>query len=67
MDYLYCVYMVQMELSIPHDRSDLIAILHEHGHVLETKYEYETVELTASLPRRIENQFAPFVRNGQQI
>ena len=55
--------VVQMELSIPHDRSDLIAVLHQHGQVLESKYEYETVEVTASLPRRIRDQFAPFARD----
>jgi len=58
--------VIQMELSIPHDRSDLIAVLHQHGHVLESKYEYETVELIASLPKRIENQFSPFAKTGNQ-
>ena len=54
--------VIQLDLNIPHDRADLIAVLHKHGQVLESKYEYEGVELTASLPRRIENQFTDFVR-----
>jgi GTP-binding protein HflX len=56
--------VVQMDMSIPHDRSDLIALLHKHGQVIESKYEYETVELTASFPRRIQEKFAAFERHG---
>ncbi len=45
--------MRTLELAIPHHRADLIARLHREGEVLATRYEDDTVHLTARLPARL--------------
>lgn len=57
-------WVVHMDLTIPHERADLISMIHDQGKVLEQRYEYDGVHLTASIPRRFEKRFTPFKRNG---
>jgi GTP-binding protein HflX len=56
--------MLHLDLEIPHHRSDLVAQLHEHGKVFETKYEDEYVAVQAMIPNRIRNQFEAFIRKS---
>ena len=49
-----------IELSVPHDRSDIIARLHEVGHVVERDYNGETARFKARIPPHLHEEFAPF-------
>jgi GTP-binding protein HflX len=49
-----------LELSVPHDRSSVIARLHEVGQVLERNYEGETARFKARVPPHLREEFAPF-------
>jgi len=50
-----------MELSVPHERTDVIARLHEAGQVVERNYEGETARFKARIPPHLHDEFAPFV------
>ena len=50
-----------MELSVPHDRSGVIARLHEVGQVVERDYTGETARFKARIPPHLHGEFAPFV------
>jgi GTP-binding protein HflX len=56
-----------LELAVPHDRSGVIARLHEVGQVVERHYEGETARLKARIPPHLHDEFAPFfVRDLQK-
>jgi GTP-binding protein HflX len=50
-----------MELSVPHDRSGVIARLHEVGQVIEREYNGQTARFKARIPPHFHEEFAPFV------
>ncbi len=50
-----------MELSVPHDRADVIARLHEVAQVVERHYEAETARFKARIPPHLHSEFAPFL------
>jgi len=50
-----------MELSVPHDRSGVIARLHEVGQVVERNYDGETARFKARIPPHLHEEFAPFL------
>src|SRR6266851_2741268 len=49
-----------LELAVPHDRSGVIARLHEVGQVVERNYEGETARFKARIPPHLREEFAPF-------
>jgi GTP-binding protein HflX len=50
-----------MELSVPHEKSGVIARLHEVGQVVERDYEGQTARFKARIPPHCLEEFAPFV------
>jgi GTPase len=56
--------VLQMNLMIPHERSDLISVIHDHGKMLEERYEYDGIHVAASIPKRLVSQFTPFSCSG---
>jgi 50S ribosomal subunit-associated GTPase HflX len=49
-----------LELSVPHDQSEVIARLHEVGQVIERNYEGESARFKARIPPHLHSEFAPF-------
>ena len=55
-----------LELAVPHDRSEVIARLHEVGQVVERHYDDQWVRFKARIPPHLHEEFAPyFVRELQ--
>ncbi len=50
-----------LELSVPHERQEVIARLHEVGQVIERNYEGETARFKARIPPHLHGEFAAFV------
>ncbi len=50
-----------IELSIPHEKTEVIARLHEVGHVVERDYTGETARFKARIPPHWHEEFAPYV------
>ncbi|TFD05297.1 GTPase HflX [Cryobacterium sinapicolor] len=51
---------IKLELLIPYERGDLIAVLHEQGTVLDTLYAETGTQVTALVTKEIQAQFEPF-------
>ncbi|MGN6641950.1 MAG: HflX GTPase family protein, partial [Verrucomicrobiota bacterium] len=49
-----------MELEVPHDKSEVIARLHEVGQVVERDYEGSTARFKARIPPHFHREFEPF-------
>ena len=49
-----------MELSVPHDRTDVIARLHEVGQVVERNYDGDSARFKARIPPHLHEEFARF-------
>jgi GTP-binding protein HflX len=55
-----------MELSVPHEKSDVIARLHEVGQVIERHYDGDLARFKARIPPHFHREFEPyFVRELQ--
>ena len=55
-----------VELAIPHDRADVIARLHELGHVVQRNYNGAKARFKARIPPHLHDEFSPyFVRELQ--
>lgn len=54
--------VVRLDLSIPLDRMDLVALIHEEGKVLSENYESGVGEIQCIVPRPLESKFTPFVK-----
>jgi len=50
-----------MELAVPHERSGVIARLHEVGQIIERRYYGKTAHFKARIPPHFHHEFAPFV------
>jgi GTP-binding protein HflX len=50
-----------VELSVPHERADVIARLHEVAQVIERRYHGRTAKFKARIPPHFHREFAPFV------
>jgi GTP-binding protein HflX len=50
-----------MEYSVPHERTGVIARLHEVGQVVERNYNGKTARFKARIPPHLREEFAPFV------
>jgi GTP-binding protein HflX len=55
----------EQELLVPHDRYDVIAKMHQLGHIREQEHEDQGVRLKASFPPTQAGYFAPFVVKGK--
>ena len=51
----------EIELLLPHDRTDLLARLHREGVVHATDYEEEAIRIRATVPERFRETLIPFV------
>ena len=51
----------EIELLLPHDRTDLIARLHREGVVHATDYEEDAIRIRATVPERFRETLTPFV------
>ncbi len=49
-----------MELAVPHEKSDVIARLHEVGQVIERHYDGDTARFKARIPPHFHREFEPF-------
>jgi GTP-binding protein HflX len=56
-----------MEFSVPHDKTGVIARLHEVGQVVERNYNGKTARFKARIPPHLREEFAPFVVRELQI
>jgi GTP-binding protein HflX len=50
-----------LELSVPHDASNVIARLHSVGQVIERNYDGDTARFRARIPPHLHAEFAPFI------
>jgi GTP-binding protein HflX len=50
-----------LEFSVPHDKTGVIARLHEVGQVVERNYDGETARFKARIPPHLHEEFAPFL------
>jgi len=50
-----------LELAVPHDRSGVIARLHEVGQVIERRYNSKTARFKVRLPPHTHVEFAPYI------
>jgi len=56
-----------MELSVPHDKPEVIARLHEVAHVVERRYNGKAARFKARIPPHLRGEFAAFVVRDLQI
>jgi len=50
-----------LELAVPHEKTSVIARLHEVGQVVERNYEGEMARFKARIPPHLHEEFAPFL------
>jgi GTP-binding protein HflX len=50
-----------MELAVPHEKSGVIARLHEVGQIIERRYYGKTARFKVRIPPHFHHEFAPFV------
>jgi GTP-binding protein HflX len=55
-----------LELSVPHDHSDVIARLHEVAQVVERNYNGQTARFKVRIPPHLRDEFARFLVRGLQ-
>lgn len=66
MESLLSEKMCFIEAIIPHTRYELIAQLHKHGHIYTEKPQSDGIYLRASVSKRMQSLFAPFLIHPQQ-
>ncbi|TDU71001.1 GTP-binding protein HflX [Prosthecobacter fusiformis] len=54
--------VVRLDLCIPLDRMDLVALAHQEGKVLSEDYERGVADIQCVVPKRFESKFTSFVR-----
>lgn len=54
--------VVRLDLRVPLERMDIVALAHQEGKVLSEDYESGVAEIQCVVPKRFESRFAPFVR-----
>ena len=52
----------EVEICLPHDRTDLLARLHREGVVHRTDYEDDIISIRATVPERLQGTIAPFCK-----
>jgi GTPase len=58
--------VIRLDLAIPLNRMDLVALIHEQGKVLSEDYERGVADVQCVIPRQLESRFAPFVVAGRK-
>ena len=53
--------VVRLTLSLPLDRMDLVALVHQEGKMLSEDYETGRAEIQCVIPKRFESRFAAFL------
>ncbi len=53
--------VVRLDLNLPLDRMDLVALAHQEGKVISEDYETGRALVQCVVPRHLESRFAPFV------
>lgn len=53
--------VVRLDLSIPLDRMDLVALAHQEGKVLAEDYERGLADIQCVVPKRFESRFLPYL------
>ena len=53
--------VVRLDLSIPLDRMDLVALAHQEGKVLAEDYERGVADIQCVVPKRFESRFLPYL------
>ena len=56
-----------IELAVPHEKSDVIARLHEIGQVIERSYNGRTARFKVRIPPHLHREFAPYVVQELQV
>ena len=59
--------VVRLELSIPLNRMDLVALAHEQGKVLSEDYEQGVAEIQCVVPKRFESRFTEFLKPQKKV
>lgn len=54
--------VVRLDLSLPLDRMDLVALAHQEGKVLAEDYDRGVADIQCVVPKRYESRFAPYLR-----
>jgi GTP-binding protein HflX len=54
--------VIRLELSIPLNRMDLVALAHEQGKVLSEDYEQGVADIQCVVPKRLESRFTEFLK-----
>ena len=57
---------ITVDLRLPADRADLLARLHREGTIGELRYEGESTYLTATMPTRALEVYAPFLAAAEE-
>lgn len=55
----------QYELVIPHERFDLVDLVHREGEILEENHEADGAHIETVFPERFQAQIEPFITNGR--
>lgn len=55
-DYIFADYEIET-VTVPYERGDLVSLLNEEAHVIETEYEEEGTQLTIEWSSRLKEQF----------
>jgi GTP-binding protein HflX len=55
--------VVRLDLTIPLDRMDLVALAHQEGKVLVEDYERGQADIQCVVPKRFESRFTPYLAN----
>ncbi|HAV63652.1 MAG TPA: GTPase HflX, partial [Verrucomicrobiales bacterium] len=56
-----------LELEVPHDRSAVIARLHEVGQIVERDYEGESARFKVRIPPHCRSEFEPYIRKDLTV
>lgn len=56
--------VVRLDLSLPLDRMDLVALAHQEGKVLAEDYDRGVADIQCVVPKRFESRFTPYLRKA---
>jgi GTP-binding protein HflX len=61
LDEMMATRVRRVEILVPHERSDVVSLLHRQGKVLHSDYINEGIRLSASVPPKLMGTLQPFV------
>lgn len=59
--------VVRLTLSLPLDRMDLVALVHQEGKMLSEDYDTGRAEIQCVIPKRFESRFAAFLPENPEL